>query len=551
MSPSDTRTFVGMLEDGAFEKCAAFKLLKKQVRYLPLGLSRQRRQTDMQRLERFLESCFDDAAMGEDKWIRDLEKLGYSNEEMARLLYESNFDSPWIYYKPTAGIKTTSVSVGDHQPSCPYEFLEWAGGRRPQRPQQYNKPPHPGLSEVKNRIIEHFCGLGGVNPLLLDDTDVKVEFENQNTRALVTLYRLAAEPKDLTRGVRQLHAALGHAQEAGLCCCSFTLLTRSRAAHDSGLDIRLISFTLSEIRTYLELIEWPGAFLSDIQSLVQRIFPDAPLPGDTFIERTFIPNLAPLVLQILSAGLLSYKQAHVGAVRPFFLDTSLDEICLLGTSETENSNAHSVKAQLVELSCFSEVTKGPVLVFSPSWAEGGQWSPQPDQKFNIRGTPEAILDTWGPGGLISRSDTQEHYVALKIGSDYIYASNTSSKPAMYHFGQELNLADESPGLSPGVEIVVGNLVQVNVACEKVEEDCWTYSSENHQLEEIRSHGPYWKLHQRQIALQGGLPYNLPRGLCPGEEARDSREGLGALLRRGRQAYVARATSHVSRPPLRR
>lgn len=77
--------------------------------------------------------------------------------------------------------------------------------------------------------------------------------------------------------------------------------------------------------------------------------------------------MASLALQFLCVGLLSYKQAHIGAIRPFFLDTAVRELYLLGGARARDSELPFIHTRLEELTCLSPVTKGPVLVIYASW----------------------------------------------------------------------------------------------------------------------------------------------------------------------------------------
>lgn len=174
--------------------------------------------------------------------------------------------------------------------------------------------------------------------------------------------------------VAGLSGALGNAQDAGLCCSSFTVLTYSHSSQDGpNPRVRLVSIEFSDIEKLLEDLDelWekdisdlPGDwFTATIEPLLERVFPDAPCPRHARLSPL---HMTSLVLQFLCVGLLSYKQAHAGPIRPFFLDTPVRELHLICWAKSKDSGLPSIFARLEELSCLSSVVKGPVLVSDAS-----------------------------------------------------------------------------------------------------------------------------------------------------------------------------------------
>lgn len=440
------------------------------------------------------------------------------------------------------------------------------------------------------------CGLGGVSPFSrdLDKWHGDVQFEDKGATALITISSPSAKAAFITEEDTQgilnrleeivlgLSGALGNAQDAGLCCSSFTVLSYSHPLQEGpNLGVRLISIEFSDIEKLLEALDelWekdisdiPGDWsTATIGPLLEQIFPDAPSLS-LELPQISVLHMASLILQALCVGLLSYKQAHAGPLRPFFLDTPVRELHLLGGARAKDSELPCIRARLEELTCLSPVTKGPALVFYPSWVGNDTWPPQAAPKFNICGTPVDILDTWGPGHLISRPDDPGYHLAMQIGLGFIHPSGiVDSSPSMYHFGPDLLLSNECPRLSLGNEIVVGDAVTEHTSCPNIENiaECWVSSDKRHQLSWIAAHKPYWKLHQRQGGIQAGpdgvafqavaVQENRPAEVVKNRilflaQPATSRFGPGILIEHLNHHYglrVSFCTTIAQRVPLRR
>lgn len=70
-----------------------------------------------------------------------------------------------------------------------------------------------------------------------------------------------------------------------------------------------------------------------------------------------------LAVQALCLEFLSYSQAHVGPIQPFFLDTLPTKIRLIGV-EMSPAPYRYIEASLKSLTCFGDMIEEPVLVFS-------------------------------------------------------------------------------------------------------------------------------------------------------------------------------------------
>ncbi|KAF7546013.1 hypothetical protein G7Z17_g8730 [Cylindrodendrum hubeiense] len=238
-----------------------------------------------------------------------------------------------------------------------------------------------------------------------------------------------------------------------------------------------------------ELQDASQKVLSSIIPGIQHI----PEPRTDLLQHSL--HISSLVIQFLCVSFLSYSQAHIGNIQPFFLDTPLQRIVLLGTDTSADVNLH-LTASLIELTCLAGMTKGPVLVFDVV-------APfvQRTEHFDVRAFPEDVLDTWGPGQLVCRAGYVESPLAIKIGGGYICPSHESNEK--YHWDRILP-PTASSSLDLRSEIVIGSLVTVNASCNNDVEQCWNASMR--QFHDVGAHRSFYEATETQIGLQGGPDY---------------------------------------------
>lgn len=461
----------------------------------------------------FLETQFEQASSGEYVWIAELKDIGYTNTEIAQLLYERANDSPWIYFEP-ANIPSADIRSDHHLENCAHHLSETS------RPG--DQALGPALKTDRDRevlrIIEELCGLGGLSPSsrAASDWNGTAEFLEENSVVLIRhrspLYIWPSPSSTIHRLIRVAEGfctAVRAVQDAGLCCDSFTVLRTSGIARPE-LQLSRIEFSLA--RQLLNSLRALDTKCTDdperqfeirtLQIVSQNIIGYAigdytVVQSDTREDVFHLPSLA---LQFLCVGFLSYTQAHIGTLQPFFLDTPLRKIVLLGTRVSPKPGMY-ITAHLVELSCLAGMCQGPVLAFSgPGSVQRtpGVW------KYDVRACPRDILDTWGPGELIFRSAKKDSPLAIKIGGGYISPTTERDVVEGYHWDRSMRISEESPSLKLDREVVVGRLVTVNARCVIDDEECWKKSSGH--FEELGTYNSYSELAERQFGLQGGPDY---------------------------------------------
>ncbi|KAI9146775.1 Ankyrin repeat domain-containing protein [Paramyrothecium foliicola] len=450
-------------------------------------------------------------------WISELKEIGYSHNEITQLLDEMAKDSPWIYFEPV------NISFGDmksdhHIPGCVHELDSSS--------RQYNFNPYlaiqPDRDRKVTRLVEQLCGIGGIIPTSRDTTQWNgtAEFNEENS-AVSIRYLSASDTSSsipslisrLLRVAENFSTAVHKVQDLELCCDSFTVLavqptslnslfpeTRMHRIGFSSARALLNSLKFLSIHNegdllWVQELEMLRATSQSIISIIDLIDSPNPLKANNWED---IFHMASLTLQFLTLGFLAYIQAHDGMLQPFFLDTPLQSIQLLGTRAIPAAGS-SLTLRLIQLICFSGVSQGPVLVFD---APDSTLVTSSLQKYDIRVSPIDLLDTWGPGELVSQSESKDLPFAIRIGGGYISPPSDGNDGEKYHWDQCIRFPQKPHHLNLTQEILIGDMVQQNLRCIADEQRNWNASSR--QFEELGTYDSYFELAEQQFGLQGGI-----------------------------------------------
>ncbi|KAJ4270021.1 hypothetical protein NW762_001694 [Fusarium torreyae] len=481
---------------------------------VPHNMEDALRSNSIEGIAAFLDDRFDQASSGDYVWIRELRDVGYTNLELAQLLHQRACDSPWIYFEPTTAI-VDPIKLNQHLPGCAHHMPT---------PDSYDAlQPRPELNtdlEVL-RVVEEGCGLGGISPSSrnADSWNGTVEFQHDNSKALI---RYGA-PESFTDPLLDLSSRLGvisrsfksaivAVQVAGLCCDSFTVL--SVTSHPSTLYLSRITFEtihifISRLQDLpnpnitfwtLQALKIYGELHRSSQGVISGVISPESLPRYRSPAETL--HMASLALQFLCLGFLSYVQGHIGKLHPFFLDTALEKITLLGTRASPSAPGPYLSARSVELTCLSSMCQGPVIAFSGSNSQNNLEITTGVQRYDVRACPEDILDTWGPGELISRPTSPDMLLAIKIGNGYIGPSQWNQDEAVkYHWDHSFASTSNPFRLDLKRAILIGSLVVPNPGCTNDEKRCWKASS--HRFKELGAYNSYSEVTEHEIGFQGG------------------------------------------------
>jgi hypothetical protein len=475
---------------------------------------------------------FDSIAEGEYIWLREWDQMGFSRDEMAEFLLEDVNDSPWIYFE-AGDVPRNEMQPGIHMTGCIHQICS-SDVAPVDQSQLQPRSSRPGEGGDIKMTVQELCGLAGITPKSrnLDDWTGTVRFQEQNSTAIVS-YSIRKDEeaanhhaiaRRIINALQNLCAAVGQVQAAGLCCDCFTVL-RQPDDHDLGdvkearlellrLDVELPGKLLEELKilphldqiTLLDVLHSEALAMKILGTLTKGLI-ETP-PGK---DVEYVLDLCSMSVQFLCLGFLSYSQAHIGALKPFFLDSPQRKILLMGNRWSKNRGY--IVAELKDLTCIGRMIQGPTIAFKMIQTDESLNPSENQLKYDLLTTAEDLLDTWGPGNLIIRKDIERNPCGIKIGGGIVYAVDISGR--MFHWTQrieldQIELEGEFPvAFDPCEQIVIGALVEINKNCSIDEMKCWQNSLAF--FENLGTYGTCWEPSERQLGLQGGYTYTMLQG----------------------------------------
>jgi hypothetical protein len=208
-------------------------------------------------------------------------------------------------------------------------------------------------------------------------------------------------------------------------------------------------------------------------------------------------DLSSMTIQFLSLAFGSYLRAHIGPLKPFFLDSSLETVHLFGMQDLA-SNQSWLTASLYRFPCLDEMLMSPVLAFSE-----GRTIKHIQERYDLLVSPSDLIDTWGPGQFIIRSDDTE---AIKEGLTAVMIGGGSIKPTgmtiggekVFHWSRDIDPRNNSGvGFSDTKKIIISG-VEVNRTCRSDQAQRW--SSFLSSFENIGTSPEYWQLTEFQAGM---------------------------------------------------
>ncbi|KAL9574037.1 hypothetical protein ACKAV7_001813 [Fusarium commune] len=282
---------------------------------------------DHDKVHAILKNSFDKVAIGEYSWLLELKALGLSMDEIADELLESQKEDEAM---PTVSSQPSSFEADSENPV--------------------------------RETVEYLCGIRGVSPMPDGSHNLQfgsVVFENANSTAIVSL--LSGRPFQVVLDVLQhLEKAIGTLQQVGGCCDSFTFLARQESLVELG---RIDPMSTS----ILEALPSRTNSETSLEDLDQRL-------------------LSSLTAQFFSLAFALYAQGHCEPFSPFFLDTSLKRILLIGNQIWGPSfTGPCILASPVELSCFGDMVQRRDFAFQYFEAfERSKVFSDSDKKFDLK-----------------------------------------------------------------------------------------------------------------------------------------------------------------------
>lgn len=521
----------------------------------PQDLTRALESHNYNKTQWLLERFFDQVAVQEYSWLTELIQLGFSPLEITDELLEKAIQGSWVH-EPFEDPHSESFTPGLHQTNCvhvdsPVKSVRYTGYLENLEDSEYTsslhgrniiasglgdgvqgeKTPQPGSQGLRERLespskseserrgvsltarqrMEYFCGLGGVRPAADGSTDIEfgsVSFDKDNSKASITLNG-PADNSAVIEVLDSLDRAAGELQRLGGCCDSFSVLLDS--ATEDYVELHQVPFWT--IRRLRELVIDPninghyGRGADFFLDLIDLIGGAGFMSGHT-VDAGSLQHWVLLMTQFLALGLLSYAQAHCGSIQPFFLDTPLQAITLLGSGKSESEATSNLTCYLVELTCMGDMVGQPVLVFG--WLPGPavdkrQVMPQTPRK-NMLASPVDILDTWGPGCMVASASDSNALYSVFVGGGTITStdehSDSATRPQLHWSKQATKSPTATSTFLRNAKAFIGTTILENNACQSA---AARLMNSLPMLEEIGTFPSYWELMERQLGLgvQGG------------------------------------------------
>ncbi|KFY80888.1 hypothetical protein V499_00298 [Pseudogymnoascus sp. VKM F-103] len=487
-------------------------------------------------IKRLLDQHFNAVAKEDFIWLQELREHGYETEEIAQLLATEQNDSPWIYFEPRH-LPREVIIPDHHEAFCVHmggQEVRYGTGSISSTISMDRKDYRLSWTSDNESLtyIEELCGIAGVVPNTRDlskqvgsvkfveedgtltasvsfhfDSKAEKEYKlsGHNDRALS---KVAVEhSSNILQALGNLCSAIAHAQRSGICCDSFTVLQFSIISAQEVIELCHIRVTVildlySKFASFLANPEVKGGniqhLMLDALDCGKGIFQEATLSSFTTATFEGILDYYSLAVQFLSLGFSSYIKAHVGAIQPFFLDTSLSVIKLFGLQDKERQSPR-LTASLHRLTCLDDMIQNHVLVFGE-----GQAKKQETQKsYDLLASPEDLVDTWGPGQFVTSSSTTRTHTltAIMIGGGVV--KPTAENNMVLHWSSNVEPRHKfSVHFSKTEKVLIAGGVKVNTACQSNKTEIW--SSFIGSLENLGTAADYWQFTEFQagVAVMG-------------------------------------------------
>lgn len=493
---------------------------------------------DYHKTQWLMEKFFDQVAIQEYSWLTELVQLGLSHLEITDELLEKAIHGSWIH-EPFELPRSEVFTAGLHQSNCVHNKYPVDSVDSVYRPSPHSSnmivsgpgdgvqdgnTPQPGAHGLRDDMkdpltservnhevtlaarqrIEYFCGLGGVRPAADGSTDIEfgsVSFKENNSRAFLTL-KEPADNSDVIEVLDNLSRAAGELQRLGGCCDSFSVLVES--ASDDFVELHRVPF--ETIRKFRRM-----GLDHDVNELDERFFLDLFGPVD-FIDPMTGQGASRqhwflVAAQFLAIGLLSYTQAHSRPIQPFFLDSPLQAAYLLGSGNSETA-PFTLGCHLVNLTCMGDMTGQPVIAFG--WVPSLSMHERPltpsARRKDMLASPVDILDTWGPGLMVTDANYSNILHSIVVGGGTITStagsSGSSTLPLLHWRREDGNGPTATGAFFRDAKALIGRTILENKGCQAA---AARLKNSLPILEEIGTFPSYWELMERQLGLglQGG------------------------------------------------
>lgn len=423
------------------------------------------------------------------------------------LLLEEAEQGPWICYELTPFAEHDTDAI-EYRP----DYI------RPVWPRDHSSPAIVMSDAEVKRTISELCGLGGLIPTPTNRatwTEPTIEVRSPEPFAIIC-YESGLQAEDPIEWFQKVLDQCLHAldrlvrlfrwlQSCGLVNDHFVTFhvnsNNQVEAVQVPLDLItrlrtciLITLTNSGIMDQSNDADTLSAAIAEILHLV------AASNNDSLGTRQKLASRCALAVQALCVTMLSFGQAHVGEINPFFLEHSLLQDQLLGTEYSEDF----LNFRLISLTCAGDMTDSEVMAFENRFKADG--------RLDLFITPDDLLSLWGPGAFISSqlakpeaTQPTEWCSGIAIRNGVIYKPSADTSKLHWKAGT----ADD---VCEGFAFELDMRAKVAIGAIFVKQNCLTESGPDNtilaknissDIRELGTHSAKWIPQERQIGLQGG------------------------------------------------
>ncbi|KUJ12406.1 uncharacterized protein LY89DRAFT_673387 [Mollisia scopiformis] len=455
----------------------------------PEILSKLLSKQDLRAVRYIIKNHYRKVAQGKFDWLLDLREAGYSDDAILDSLLESTESGPW-----TTSNFHESWKFEEHNSDFENMFFRIF----------INLITFTKALIVETLFLSLMVLIGA--PILVDRAVLD--------QAVVSMIPIALEDVAAFH-VTALELYRQHA---------YTSKIETGQAHDD-----IVLSVNSELHRKLSMCWVKGR--ASLSGLLSSETPQFPV--DLSCNISLQLHECVLACQFLAVAIVSYAQAHTSDFHPHFLKEPIETLILQGYAGYRcwTYEKETIELSYKQLACMSDLVGGKVIVFrmldelplkpptiSGSDAvksRGEQERPAEATGSLFVGSIEDIIDSWGPGVLISDPELGVPYgdkiKSVLIGSGAItHVTNEASHVfhPLYHFGRSYDLADTIPTFNIWDRLTTG-AISVQKACPLDPAKC-RKSSEPY-LDALGTCNNHWSLTERQMILQAGQYVGLQVG----------------------------------------
>ncbi|KAM3426647.1 hypothetical protein NHJ13734_009336 [Beauveria thailandica] len=440
------------------------------------------------KVKRCIEEEFHFMSSGRYSWLKELQKLRISDDDMAQLLQDDHDAYPWVFYTKVESYEVQAYErplLGHHLNGCAHCLFEMGDdglGSRSQVAAISNTSSSASFQDIETMTNLHkICGLAGFSPDSRKEESWNkfVVFEEKQVATARVSFRYGLSSYIIKRIIATLGGlctAFSKAQHLDLCCNSYTVFCIQTADDPPKIEAfriqisvawQLLEALRSALKTPWSWDTIASSMLCDESSLLHTAL--QPLLGShsgpllhseaDSGRREIWLHFCSLAAQFLSLAFLSYTQAHKDELFPLFLAKPLRRVVLCGAGD---DGAQRIEMATRPLTCIGDMLDTAVISFRFLLPEEKDFGQEDLPNHNIYANLADMVDTWGPAELLCASSDQGPF-AMRIGGGILYTKDLNGD--QYHWSETVDLNHVSrKEMDLAGKLLIG-AVRVNSGCQ--------------------------------------------------------------------------------------